>query len=511
MNRKRNAKRNLIWLFLNKFISILLPFLTRTVFIWTLGTTYLGLGSLFSSVLSMLSLAELGFSSAITFSMYKPIAEENYEQVCKYLNFYKKCYRVIGSVVLVIGLLLVPFLDELISGEVPTDINIYLLYLVYLCNSVLGYFLFAYKKSLLVAYQRNDINTKITTFVMIIQNVLQIVLLFFTRNFYCYVLVLPVITASGNIITNCITKKMYPKIYPAGRIGSEDMQAVVKKVKGLIFQKIGIVVNNSVDNVVISAFLGLEMIGIYGNYYYIFLAISGICAAMIDTLVPTIGNSVAVESKEKNYKDFYKCNFLYMWGIIWCSVCLLCLYQPFMKLWVGESLMLPSETIVLFAIYFFTFRMNNISGMYKQAAGIWWEGKFVPLIAACVNLLTNIILVQIIGLNGIILSTILSMTLVYFPYGSYVLFKNYFTYKGAWRKYMLKQLLYFGEFIIVAVITYNVCLLMVWDSVLDIIYRAVVCLIVPNVVFVILNMKDTLLKECIGIVKKLIVNQNVVD
>lgn len=506
MSRTVNAKRNIIWTFFSKIISIILPFITRTFFIYILDTAYLGLNGLFTSILSILSLAELGISSAITFSMYKPIANNDVDKINSYLAFYKRCYEFIGIIVLIIGISLIPFLEKLISGDIPSDINIYILYFIYLSNSVLSFFLFAYKTSLLSAYQRNDIVTKISTFVILLQSVLQICVLFLTKNYYLYLLIIPLFTLISNMITNYITKKKYPLLKPEGKLNKEEYQSIIKKVKGLIFQKIGMVVNNSVDNIVISSFLGLQVVAIYGNYYYIFNAISGICAAIISTLVPIIGNSIVTESKEKNYTQFKLFNFMYMWGIIWCSICLLCLYQPFIKLWIGENFLFPTGTVVLFSIYFFAFRMNNISGMYKEAAGIWWAGKYVPLLAAMVNLFTNLIMVRFIGVNGIVISTILSMILVYFPYGSYVLFKHYFTYENAWKKYMLNQILYFLEYLMIALITYKVCYFIIIDSILGLLIKCVICICIPNILFLIINYNNPLLKDTLNFCKKILKN-----
>ena len=173
-DRIKNTRRNAIWGIVNKFITILLPFITRTVLIYVLGVEYVGINGLFSSILQVLSLAELGFSSAIVYSMYKPLAENDNDVVCALLQFYKKIYRCIGSIVLIIGVALIPFLKYLISGSCPSDVNIYVVYIIYLLNTSCSYFLFAYKKSLLSAVQRQDIISKVAMINKIISSFIHV-------------------------------------------------------------------------------------------------------------------------------------------------------------------------------------------------------------------------------------------------------------------------------------------------------------------------------------------------
>lgn len=505
MNRLVNARRNIIWVVINKLVNIVLPFVVRTAFIYILGIKYLGLNGLFSSILGMLNLAELGVSSAITFSMYKPFSENDYEKLSAYLKLYKIAYRIIGIAVLVLGLCVMPFLPLVISGEVPSDINVYFLYLIYLINTCCSYLLFAYKSSLLVASQRNDVCVKINTIFLILTSAVQLLSISVTKNYYYYVIIIPIMTIANNVSVQFITKKMFPNIICKGEISKEEKNVIISKVKGLVWQKVGIVVSNSVDNIVISAFLGIELVAIYNNYYYIMSAVSGIFAAIIDALAPTVGNCLVTKSNKNNYDNFRTHNFIYMWMIIWACACFLCLYQPFMKLWLRDAnLMLPLTSIILFVIYFFTFRMSNVSGLYKQAAGLWWEGKYVPIIAAVVNLVINLILVQYIGLNGILLSTIISMALVYFPYGSYVLFKHLFKYEHAWVKYMINQMVFFVETIFVCALTYIACSLISVEGFVGLGLRFIVCIIIPNLILVILNFKNPQFSSAYSLCKNMI-------
>ena len=158
--KTKNAVRNIFFGAVFKIITLLGPFIIRTMILWIMGSEYIGLNSLFTSILSFLSLAELGVGSALVYSMYKPIAEDDQDMICALLNLYRKMYRIIGMIILGVGLLLLPFLNKLVKGEAPADVNLYILYLIYLFNTVISYVMFAYKQSLLTAFQRSDIISK---------------------------------------------------------------------------------------------------------------------------------------------------------------------------------------------------------------------------------------------------------------------------------------------------------------------------------------------------------------
>ncbi|MFR5992244.1 MAG: lipopolysaccharide biosynthesis protein [Mediterraneibacter faecis] len=337
LEKTKNARRNILFGILNKVITMFLPFVVRSVIIYALSAEYLGLNSLFSSILQVLNLTELGFSSAMVYSMYKPIAENDDETICALLNFYRKIYFIIGCIVLSLGLLLLPFLDKLINGDVPDNINIYILYLCYLVNTVLSYMMFAYRSSLLNAHQRTDVISNINTITLGSMYFLQIIVLIATKNYYTYVLMMPAFTILNNLIVAGVSRKYYPQYECKGELDSTLISGIKKQTVGLMVNKICAVSRNSLDNIFVSTFLGLAATAMYGNYYYIMNAIIAILMVVSNGLLAGVGNSIVTESPEKNYSDLNKINFVYMWFAGWCTICLICLYQPFMKLWVGKN------------------------------------------------------------------------------------------------------------------------------------------------------------------------------
>lgn len=489
LDRTKNAIRNFFWGIINRVITLLLPFIARTIIINSLGAEYLGLNNLFTSILNVLSLAELGVGTALVYAMYKPIAEENQDEICSLLKLYRSCYRVIGAIILAIGILIIPFLPKLIHGTYPNDINLYILYVIYLSNTVLSYFLFAYKQSLLQAHQRTDVSSNVGSIVNIALNIIQIVVLIRLKNYYLYVILKPIFTVINNITIAIVTKRMYPNYSCRGNINKEVAKTIAHKVKALVGHKIGTTVITSADNLVISAFLGLTAVAIYGNYYYIMYFIIGVMGIAYSGVLAGIGNSLVTETEEKNYQLFNNMNFLIMWVVSWCSVCFLCLYQPFMKIWMGEDMMFPMPTVILLVIYYFTWQMRVTVINFKDAAGIWNADFWKPYVAAIVNLFTNILLVNLIGINGVFISTLICMALINFPWETNVLFKELF-HKSPCHFY-LRQCIVAIRTVFACLISAFVCSLVSIEGIPGLILKMVICVIVPNALFVLLSCKTT--------------------
>ncbi len=488
INRAKNTKVNIVFGYIQKLLSVLFPFAIRTIIINTIGIQYLGLNSLFSSVLNILSLAELGFGTAMVYSMYKPIAEDDTETINALLNVYKKIYRIVGTIVLVVGLAITPVLPYLIKGSYPADINLYILYFIYLGNNVIGYFFFAYKNSLLSAHQRNDIASKINIIINSLMYVIQIVVLLLFKNYYIYIIFIPLSTLAMNLSTAFITKKMYPQYFCKGTPSKEIKADIKKKIIALITHKIGYIIQSSIDNICISAFLGLTLLGRYNNYMYIVTAVEGFITIIKQSMLAGIGNSIIVEDKEYNKKQFYKYLTVFNWIAIWCSVCFMCLFQPFIKIWTGTENMLPITVVICLTFMFYCSSIRNAIGVYKDALGLWWEDRFKPIAISIVNLIGTIISAYFGCFEGVILSTAFAYLLVGLPWETHVFYKSYMNEKQT--KYYLKQLLSFVIMLICVVSTYFITTSVgslikytsTFNGILEIITILVICAIVPNLI-----------------------------
>lgn len=500
-SRTKHSIKNIIFGLSNRVISIIFQFVIKTIIIWTIGVKFLGLNSLFNSILVMLSLSEIGIGSALVYNMYKPLAENDTKKVSALLNTYKNCYRIIGFIIIIIGLIILPFLKFFINGDVPSEVNIYVLFIIYLVNTSSSYFLFAYKNALLEATQNNGIENNIKSIVNIFMYILQIILLILTKNYYAYIIILPMSTILINLIRSKIVDKMYPQYKACGKLEKNEIKLVFHKVGALFGHKVGTNIITSADSIVISAILGLEKLAVYSNYYLIVSSLITIVSIFYTSITASVGNSIVLESNRKNEETFNCLVFLNNWLVGFCTICLICLLQPFMKLWMGEELMFNNLIVVLFGIYFFTWLIRRIGLTYKDAAGMWEEDFLKPYIGIIINVTTNIILVKMIGVAGALISTILIMVLVYFPWETHIIFKKIFQTKSI---NYIKCLLKFTFFtIIISIITYLLCDIIKDTSIVMFVFKCLICLIVPNLFYFIIYRNNYEFKYSIKLVKKI--------
>lgn len=476
---------------------MVLPFLLRTIIIHKLGAEYLGLGSLFNSILNVLNITELGFSTAIVFSMYKAIANDDNKSLCAMLLFFKKVYKFIGSVILVVGIVIMPFLKYLIKGSYPSDINIYILYILYLANTVISYFMFAYRSSLLNAYQRNDVISNIDTVSKFFSSALQFLAICLFKNFYFYVGCYIISSVSINIFSAIATKKLFPSIIPQGELEVLQKKNIKEKVKGLMISKIAGTTRNTFDSIFISAFLGLVETAIYNNYYLIMNSVIAFFVIFMNSISAGIGNSVATETKEKNFLDLSNMNFIYMWISGWCAICLLVLYQPFTALFFGKEMLFPFAIAVLFSLYFYLLKMSDIAANYRQAAGLWWENRYASIGEAICNIILNWILGKLFGIYGILFATLISIFIFDFGFSTFTLFRYYFDRKLI-KKYYLWQLLYFLITMIIAFFTYFISVF-IWNlGIISFVIKILICLFVPNILYLLFYKRTKIYKSAMS-------------
>lgn len=455
VNRSARTKRNIISGLLNRILTLFLPFVIRTIIIQKLGAEYLGLSGLFTAILQVLNMAELGFSNAVVFSLYKPMAEKNTEEICALMSFYRRVYFVVGFAIAFAGLILLPWLPKLISGSYPSDINIYILYIIYLVNTVISYLAFAYKNVLLSADQHQNILNNIDSILCICRYGIQIVVLLALKNYYAYIIWNLVFTIINNLLVDRITRKKYPEYVCYGNISNEKKKEISKQIKGLAIGKIASVARNSFDSIVLSAFCGLIDVAIYSNYYYIYSAIGGFLSILITSLTGSVGNSIATESVDKNYYDFKRFHHVFCMIVGICTMCFVSLYQPFMRLWVGEGLLAPMMVMILFCIYFYISQLGQVRAMYASAAGIWWEFRFLQIGEMIGNLILNFGLGYLWGMKGILIATIITVFIFSIVGISQITFKTYF--KKSTFEFWTDNIIYFLIVILGSFISFKFC------------------------------------------------------
>ena len=479
LDRTKNATRNIVFDGALEMMNMLFPFAIRSVMLHYLGTEYLGLNGLFKSLLMFLNLAELGVGSAMVFSMYKPIAEDDTFTICALLRLYRTLYRIIGLAIAAVGLLLMPVLRNLIKGDLPAGMNLYILYLMNLGNTVMTYWLFAYKSSLLQAHQRRDVISKVSLAVRLTEYVLKILILVYTRNYYLYLSVQLLCQLAVNLLTAVCATKMYPRYVPEGKLSKEKTLDVFRRVRDLFTSKLSATVFDAADTLVISAFMGLTALALYQNYYFIITALRMMLIVVLNACMAGVGNKLVMESKEANYRDLEKISLLFLWVLGVSSSMLLCMYQPFIRVWMGEDNMLAVGLVFCFVVYYYSMGANKLINMFKDAAGIWRVDRWRPLTAALVNLGLNLATVQWLGLYGVLLSSVFSIVFIQIPWLFRNLFREVFP-----RQRMGKYILLFCSVTTVSLIScgvsWFVCGLFTLDVWSTLFLNAVVSFLVPN-------------------------------
>lgn len=504
LERAKNAVRNVKYGVFRKIVQIVFPFAIRTVMVQTLGVQYLGLNSLFTSILHVLNLAELGVGSAMVYSMYQPIVEDDTEKICALVRLYRTYYRVIGLVVAVAGLVLTPVLPLLIQdGKVPQDMDLTVLYLLNLSATVMSYWLFSYKNSILLAFQRTDVMSRIAIGADTFQSIVQLAILVLTKNYYLFLIAMIAAQILNNILTAFVVNRNYPEYLPKGRLPKEEVRTINRRIADLFTSKVGMVIVQDADTLVISAFLGLGMLAVYQNYYSILASVLSLMDILYQACLAGIGNSLITESKEKNYKDLELMTFIVVWAGCLCACLLLVLYQPFMTIWMGEELLLEFGPVMLLCGYFFILAFDRMFNMFKDAGGIWHSDRFRPLITALVNLGLNLAMVQFIGIYGIILSTMISTVLVGIPWLLHNMFHGIFQPEmlGGYVKRLIVDVVTAAA---VVAVTYLLCSLVPGTGIVQLMGKALACVLITNILLLLVWGRRQEFDGCLGLLKRVV-------
>ena len=503
MTRTANVKINLIFNTIKFMAQLIVQFAIRTALIYLMGAEYLGLNGLFSNVLAFLNLAEVGIGTAIVFNMYKPIAENDTEKIKALQNLYKRFYLIISSIVLVLGVAILPFIKYLINGDISVDINIYILYFMYLVNTLVGY-LAAHKRSLLFAYQRNDIENKVKTFCLFVMTAIQIAVLFIFKDYYIYFAITIIFTLIESLLISRIAKKLYPELNGKSQeLDAETKKEIKKNIGALSLHKIGATVVFSTDNILISTIIGLAVLGAYSNYVLIVSTITSLFIIISNAIGGSVGNLVASSDKEYVYTKYNQIKFILSFLTAISTVCMIVLFQPFIKVWTGGGIyLLELSTVILLVVSFYFGRMRMATSIFKDAAGLFWQNRFSPIFEAIINLVVSIVLGLFMGINGIIIGTILSTILVPLWVEPKILYKHYF--KKSMRKYFVDILLNMLAIIVTTLICYYVCSFIPDSGILWLIVRFIVCFVICIALLLLMYCKSKEFKSCISWLKQII-------
>lgn len=500
MSRTDNVKNNLVFNMIKYVTQLVLQFVLRTVLIYYMGAEYLGLNGLFTNIFNFLNLAELGIGSAIVFSMYKPIAEGDTEKVKALQALYKKYYSIIAIIVFALGIIIMPFIKYFINGEVKVDINIYLLFLLYLINT-LGTYLSAHKRSLLFAYQRNDIENKVKTLSLIGMTLLQILVLILFKNYYIYFTVNIIFTILEAILVRAWANKLYPEINgKAETIDKDTKKEITKNVVALSMHKVGTVIVFSTDNILISAMFGLVLLGAYSNYYLVITSIMAIYSLLSNALSGSVGNLIATRDKEYVYKKYSQINTLFSLFTSFTTICMICLFQPFIKLWTGGGeYLLSLPTVMLICLSYYLTKMRAATNIFKDSAGLFWENRIMPVAEAIVNLVASIVLGLFMGINGVVLGTIISTIVAPLWVEPKTLYKHYFN-KNVWQ-YFYTYIRDVVIMVLVGFVCYFICSFIPDGTLLFLILKFAICGLLTGGLLVIAYLPTKSFRESLMMLK----------
>jgi len=422
-SRSYNSSRNLIMSIVQKVVSILLTFVSRQIFLKVLTVEYLGINGLFVNILSMLSLADLGLATAMSYSFYKPLAEKDEYKLAALIGFYKKVYNIIAIVVATAGLALTPFLRHIINLENEIRyIEIY--YLIALSNTVVSY-LFVYKATIISADQNSSIVTKYGVWIAISGTILQIITLLTVGSYMLYSSVSILWTFAYNIMLSRKAGKLYPFIKRKEKLRSEDKRDIFNNIKSIFIYKVSGVIYNGTDSIFISALISTAIVGKLDNYGLAVSNLSAIAFIIFTSLTPSIGNLIATESPEKRMQVFKIMQTASYWLAGFFCFCLFFLMDDFVILWLGREFIFDIATkVVILLNFYLTITLYPIIA-FREATGIYQKTKYVMVAAAALKITLSVTLGIYFGLTGIISSTIISKLLTYAWYEPKVLFRDF--------------------------------------------------------------------------------------
>lgn len=483
----------------------ILQFIVRTVFIRTLSVEYWGINGLFSNILMMLSLAELGIGNAINYSMYKPIAERDEKKICEYMNIYKKLYIGIGIFILMIGAGLIPFLNFFMASKPNID-YLYLIYFLYVINSASTYF-FSYKAAIIAVDQKQYMVSNSNVIFSFIQSILQIVFLLITKNFLIYLSINIFINVSKNIYISAIADKNYPFLKNGNslRLPTEEFRKLYKNVFAMLLHKVSNVILNGTDNLVISKFMGIAILGIYSNYSTLIITIKIIFDLIFNSLTSSVGNLCVKESNNKVHQVFSLIQFVNFWMIGFCSTCFITLFNPFMSIWVGKDYLLSmSVVITIVSVFFFTCMRRTIE-MFRDALGLFWYDRYAGIAEAIINIVVSVLLVTKIGIIGVFLGTIISNIATAFWISPYILYKYKFK-KSVWE-YFKSYVNYFIITLLAMVSTYLVASFIHGNVISSLFIKILICISIYNIAYIVTYYRTSEMNYLISILQTVLKNK----
>ena len=498
--RTENTARNTAIGLISQLVQIVSSFLCRMVFVRMLAEAYLGVNGLFGNVIAILAISELGIGGAITYELYQALAHNREEEIKSLMDFYKKAYTVIGLVIAAAGIAILPMINQWVPSSPSIHEDMRVLYLFYLANTVISYF-FSYRISIIQAAQQNYILTLIHTVVTIAQNFLQIIILLTTKNFLLYLTIQVSATFFYYFLSSRMAVKMFPilndrNIQP---LKDEQKKRMFTNTKDLFITSLSQKLVNQTDNIIITALGGLVSTGLNSNYSLLIMTLISVTAKINDAIQGSIGNVNAVEDDEKKLQLFDEIHFFFFWFYAWCTICFILLVQDAIALFFGSNYVMPFAVAVITGVNFYTTEQGAVSNIFKNTMGLFRYGKYVSLVTGIINVVLSVLLGKQYGVAGILAASFISLALTTRWYFPYVTFKYGMHAKPS--HFFRRDLRYWAELVLVFLITWFLCTRLELMPVLNLLYRGILCLIVPNLLLYLIHLKDPLCRLFLARVK----------
>lgn len=459
MSRTKNSVRNMSVSALGQIVQVIVQFVCRTFFVEMLGSEYLGVNGLFSNILSMLSLSELGFGAALTYSMYEPLHKKDMDTIQRLLNLYRKIYKYIILIMITLGMLLLPVLPVFIKDYAQYESlqDLHLIYLMFLTNTAASY-VFVHKRSLIDASQNSYVYVTIQKMMIVLQNVLQIVLLWYTHDFFAYLAVQIAITLLSNIIISRQADRMFPVVVKAGKdkLPSVDLKkSIYKNTLAMSMHKLGAVLVDGTDNLILSKMVSLESVAVYSNYCLLIGNLNAFVGVIFRAVTASVGDLGATKNKDKQSGVFYNFYFISFWFFGFTAVGMTIALNHFVYLWVGEKYVFSIPIVLVLVLNYYLRGMRIVINIFRDALGVFWYDRYKPIFEALINLIASVVLVKYFGIIGVFIGTAVSTLMVNFWVEPYVLFK--YVLKGDLSAFIKKWIVYFVETMFAVGICYLAC------------------------------------------------------
>lgn len=442
-SRSANGMRNATASLVVSLVTLVFSFVGRTVFVRCLSAEYLGLNGLFSNVLSLLSLAELGVGGALNYALYAPLRDGDTGKVQALMRMYRHVYIVIGVAIFALGAALTPLIPSLIK-DAPAGIpegSIQLYYLLQVLGTAVTY-LFAHRRALLVCDQREYVSTLSTGACRIITTILQVIVLYATGSYLAYLLVMIACAFAENVFIAHTANRLYPYLRRPGapQLDGDELRTIRRNVPAIFLHNVGGMAVFATDNIIISKFIGIAEVGVFSNYSLLLTTANTLISKLLTSLQASIGNLMASDDDAHAESVFYHILFANasIYGL--AATCLVCLLQPFMELWLGTDYLLPLHVVVAMVASFYIGGVRYTLLIFKSTSGIFRQDMYKPLVEGIVNLVVSVPLAMRLGIIGVTIGTIISTVGVAFWYEAYTFFKVRY-HKGPWR-YLAAQLGY---------------------------------------------------------------------